>query len=198
MQQYVGQPFQAFALDLWNGSEAQCELFAELAGITYPILMQAGAAHLGDQYDCIQTSFFVVDGEGVIRYRNAYHPDNWPNWHPDEVGIVVDEAISRLTPVPVADLPAQQAWLGKPFPNPANPRVTVALNLPQAKAVTVDAVDLRGLRVRRLAATSLPAGSHRFTWDGLDEFGRAAPSGTYLIWMEADEHKEGRFLSLVR
>lgn len=197
-QQYVGEPFQALALDLWDGSQAQCELFADLAEITYPILMLAGAAGIGELYDCIQTSFFVIDGVGVIRYRNAYIPENWPNWHPDEVSAAIDEALADLTSVATPDVVAAVAWLALPYPNPANPRATVTLNMPRDADVVVDVLDLQGRRVRRLIGGPLPAGRHHLTWDGTDAAGRAVPSGTYLVWLRSGDREEGRFLSLVR
>lgn len=197
-QQYVGEPFQALALDLWDGSAAQCDLFGDLAGITYPLLMLAGEAGIGELYDCIQTSFFVIDGEGVIRYRNAYVPENWPNWHPEEVSAAIDEALADLIGTAAPDRPSASVWLAPPYPNPANPRATVALDLPRDVDVVVEVVDLRGRRVRRLTSGRLPAGRHQFVWDGTDAAGRTVPSGTYLVWLRSGEREEGRFLSLVR
>jgi len=197
-QLYVDEPFQALALDLWDGTAAQCELYRDLTGVTYPVLMQAGTAQLGEMYDCMQTSFFVVDGAGVIRYRNAYEPENWPNWHPDEVAAAVDEALAGLNAVAVPEIGQADPWLVAPYPNPGNPQVTLVIELPGTAEVSVEILDLRGRRIRSVLSSTMAAGRHEMRWDGMDDWGRGAPSGTYLVWLRAGGHEEGRFLNLVR
>ena len=44
---FNGEPFQAFALDMWNGSVAQCNAFIAATNITYPMLLAAGASGIG-------------------------------------------------------------------------------------------------------------------------------------------------------
>lgn len=65
-------------------------------------------------------------------------------------------------------------------PNPFNPRVTVSFTLAAATSGELAVFDLAGRRLRVLHAGDLGAGTHGFAWDGLDEAGRALPSGAYL------------------
>lgn len=65
-------------------------------------------------------------------------------------------------------------------PNPFNPRVTVSFTLAAATAGELAVFDLAGRRLRVLHAGDLAAGTHGFAWDGLDQAGRALPSGAYL------------------
>jgi len=67
-----------------------------------------------------------------------------------------------------------------PWPNPANPRVSVAFSLAHAARVSLAIWDVRGHRVAELASGRYGAGEHVFVWDGVDVAGRPAPSGAYL------------------
>ncbi len=79
-------------------------------------------------------------------------------------------------------------------PNPFNPTTTIAFDLPAAARVAVDVYDLRGRRVRRLAAGDAVAGRLTLAWDGCDGGGRSLPSGVYLIRARADA--ESRVLKI--
>jgi hypothetical protein len=76
-------------------------------------------------------------------------------------------------------LPAAPATLTA-WPNPFNPRVNLAVTLPQDGSVRLDAHDARGRLVRTLHHGALAAGRHAFVWDGRLDTGRQAPSGVYL------------------
>lgn len=95
-----------------------------------------------------------------------------------------------------------------PFPNPfPNPRLNATciwFDLRTTSTVSLDVLDLRGTRVRKLLpradlGTSLGAGrfgratfgsdsgcDSRFTWDGTDDAGRIVPPGVYLIRLTAN------------
>jgi hypothetical protein len=79
------------------------------------------------------------------------------------------------------------------WPNPFNPRVTVAFTLTATADVSLDVYDLRGRRLATLAAGELAAGTHQRSWDA-----SGLPSGTYAYRLIA----AGRFyagkLQLVR
>lgn len=83
-------------------------------------------------------------------------------------------------------------------PNPFNPQVAVTFDLAAAARARVAVYDLKGAQVRGLVDADLPAGRRQVTWDGRDDAGRSAPSGTYILRMEAGEVRQSRKLSLVR
>lgn len=84
------------------------------------------------------------------------------------------------------------------YPNPFNPRTTIALELPRATDVAVVIHDARGRRLLELHTGPLAAGRHELTWDGRDTTGRAAAAGVYLYSVTAaGERRTGR-LVLVR
>ena len=84
------------------------------------------------------------------------------------------------------------------YPNPANPRVTVAFALPRAGPTTVRMLDLRGRTVCTLLAGPLPAGPHLLVWDGRDRAGAPVASGTYVCEVRTPEERRTTRLSLVR
>ena len=208
MQSYIdpGQggdpatPLKFFALDLWNGSAIQCEAFRSNAGISYPCLMQAGTNGIGLSYDTSWDAFFVIDGEGTIRYRrvNSQGP---PTWRPDEVGLIVDQALAELA-VPVREAPAPGFALAAPFPNPFNPTTTIRYRLAGTGgevSVGLRILDLRGRVVRTLVTGRQATGrTYETSWDGRNNAGNTMSSGTYLVDLTVDGRSRVRFITLVK
>jgi hypothetical protein len=103
-------------------------------------------------------------------------------------------AISAAGEPPPASALALNAW-----PNPFNPRTTLAFELPAAAPVSLVVYDLAGRRVRTLAAGEvLGAGAHTRTWLGRDDRGRAVASGVYLYRLEAGAQRATRRVTLIR
>jgi hypothetical protein len=89
--------------------------------------------------------------------------------------------IPSVTEVPG---PAPAFRFGPAAPNPFNPRVSFALDLPAAGFLTVRVFDARGRLMRRLAQGEAAGGSLILTWDGTDAAGRRAAAGAYLFLAE--------------
>ncbi|RJP73774.1 MAG: T9SS C-terminal target domain-containing protein [Candidatus Zixiibacteriota bacterium] len=66
--------------------------------------------------------------------------------------------------------------LAGPYPNPFNPETTFIIRLAQPRDVRLEAYDLNGRLVERIAAGAFPAGSSHVTWQAPD-----LPSGQYLV-----------------
>jgi len=84
------------------------------------------------------------------------------------------------------------------YPNPFNPRVTIALSLPRADEVTVKLYDVRGALVRTLVQERFAAGSHELVWDGADDRGAPVGSGVYFAETRTGGAVDVRKLALVR
>jgi hypothetical protein len=67
------------------------------------------------------------------------------------------------------------------YPNPFNPRTTVAFDMPRDAHASVTVHDLQGRLVRTLHGGVLAAGSHTIAWDGTDDAHRSLASGVYLV-----------------
>ena len=88
--------------------------------------------------------------------------------------------------------PAQYR-LDDSYPNPFNPAVVLPLDLAtDAAQMSLTVYDVLGRRVRQLWQGPLGAGSHRFSWDGRDEAGKAVAAGVYLYRVEVDGQKEAK------
>ncbi len=112
----------------------------------------------------------------------AVDPDGWLLLHQ-----------SRRDPAPLDLLP--------PSPNPAgNSGVTIRYLVRAGGRITAAAYDVRG---RRLG--SWPLGEHeasetvhRWIWQGNDDQGRAAPSGTYWLVLDGGGGRDVRQVTLIR
>ena len=76
-------------------------------------------------------------------------------------------------------------------PSPATRHAWIGFRLAEPATVGMDVFDVSSRRVRSMERVSLPAGDHAFTWNGVDDVGRALPSGTYLVRVRAgsEEHR---------
>jgi len=67
------------------------------------------------------------------------------------------------------------------WPNPFNPRVSLAWERPTAAPLDLAIHDLRGRLVRRLIAGAAAPARGQLVWDGRDASGQPLPSGVYLV-----------------
>lgn len=142
-----------------------------------------------------------------LEYRRPYgltdsHPNEYANsvigpQFADMLIRIVDPTwIREVTP---AVPPAAGLRLLPNRPNPFNPATVITFELERAGPVRLEVFDLSGRRVRRiLDSTRTPAGRYAHRWDGLDERGRAQPSGMYLYRLTSGAEVAGRRMTLVR
>lgn len=83
-------------------------------------------------------------------------------------------------------------------PNPFSSSTRVDATLTRGGKLVVEVVAPSGRLLRRLASGTRPPGSYPFEWDGRDQAGRAARSGTYWIRVTLDGQVIARQVSLVR
>ena len=109
----------------------------------------------------------------------------------DLFGNVGQATTGEFTVIPsVTDVPAGPArfLLGPGHPNPFNPMVHFAVELPAEGHLRMTVFDARGRRVKILTDGPRAAGAHRITWNGTAEGDRRLPGGTYLV---ASEYRHG-------
>ncbi len=102
-------------------------------------------------------------------------------------------AVEDVIDLPRRTGPALHAW-----PNPFNPLTRIAVDLPAGGDVELCVYDLRGRRVRTLAAGAWSAGRRELAWDGRDDRGRDLPSGAYLVRVRAAGRAAAATVTLVR
>jgi hypothetical protein len=111
-------------------------------------------------------------------------------------------AINITGLIGVDDTPAVFELTGN-YPNPFNPRTTVAFSVPAPGHATVHIHDVRGRLVQTLVDEAVAAGRHARVWDGTDDGGRPVASGVYLYRLEfrgedGSTRSESRRMVLVR
>ena len=128
-----------------------------------------------------------VDGDGDVDLVVLNHLLGGVQVLKSSVG---EQMTAVLTPA-VAQ-PAQYR-LGDSYPNPFNPAVVIPLELAtDAARVSLRVYDVLGRRVRQVWQGPLGVGSHRFTWDGRDETGKAVAAGVYIYQVEVDGRVEAK------
>ena len=72
-------------------------------------------------------------------------------------------------------------------PNPFNPQLKIAYDVPRPGRATLSVYDLKGRLVKVLRNEPVTAGRHHSIWTGTDASDRSAPSGVYLIRLRVDD-----------
>ena len=88
--------------------------------------------------------------------------------------------------------------LGKPYPNPFNPRVGIELTLDSSDSYDVSIYNLKGERIKDWSSVKLDAGKHTLHWNSMDEDGNISPSGVYFFTVMGKNKREHRKLLLIR
>ncbi|MCB1184279.1 hypothetical protein KDM41_12660 [bacterium] len=158
----------------------------------------------------------VADGAGGLRILPLSCPDGLApdcdlNGVPDDEDIaldpgrdwngdgILDSCQQGQELSGVGDLPNPRLAIAEAWPNPFNPKTTVALSLAKAGVVKVRICDVRGRTVRTLAGgIPLDAGRHEFTWNGLTDAGGPAASGVYYCIAESGRERATRALALIK
>jgi hypothetical protein len=83
-------------------------------------------------------------------------------------------------------------------PNPFEGGTEIRFTLDEGGEVSLRVYDVLGRRVATLAEGELAAGPHAVTWDGTDEAGLSAASGTYLYRLDAGGRTLMRRMTLLR
>jgi len=73
-------------------------------------------------------------------------------------------------------------------PNPFNSRTQFTVSLPEKSHIVVNIYDIMGRQVALLAEGNYNAGRYNMEWDGMIEMNTAAPSGVYLLVVQAGDH----------
>ncbi|MBN2000556.1 T9SS type A sorting domain-containing protein, partial [candidate division KSB1 bacterium] len=88
------------------------------------------------------------------------------------------------------------------YPNPFNPSTTITVPLPPdlaERTLNINIYNYLGQMVRHHSERVNPSDSNiRYRWDGLDENGREAASGLYLVIVQSGRYKKNLKITLLR
>ncbi|MBI1797354.1 MAG: hypothetical protein HYR74_09910 [Candidatus Eisenbacteria bacterium] len=153
---------------------------------------------------------FSVDGAGSAHFTSrspSCIPEEW--FFDDSLYMIVDhvpayfrahlivqngveahsEEVDFLCPAPVGVGPEtmpDRVTFTAPAPNPARVASRLRFALPRATHVRLAAYEISGRRRRTLVDGDFAAGPHEIAWDFRDDSGREAPSGVYLLRLDAE------------
>lgn len=96
------------------------------------------------------------------------------------------------------DTPLAAFGLAGNFPNPFNPKTTIAFDLPSTGPARLAIYDVAGRELRRLVDGPLAAGRQQLDWDGRDAAGREVAAGVYLARLEAAGRSDTQRLLLLK
>ncbi|MBC8423666.1 T9SS type A sorting domain-containing protein [bacterium] len=114
---------------------------------------------------------------------------NIARWTEEIIGTAVPDQQAPLSTVSVLH-PAK--------PNPFNPATEIKYEVPLGGQTRLTVHDLRGSLVATLVDELLQTGQHVARWDGVDDLGRAAPSGTYILRLLNGDRVSSQKLMLTR
>ena len=77
--------------------------------------------------------------------------------------------------------------LNQNYPNPFNPVTSIRYALPKSSDVTLKIIDISGREVQTIVRNTQLAGYYEVQWNGQDESGRLANTGTYFAHLQAGE-----------
>jgi hypothetical protein len=123
-------------------------------------------------------------GSGTVAYSlQMPGADGWRLLHDEELTLPAVAPGVRLAGI---------------YPNPFNPRTTIAFALDRAQRIRVTVCDLSGRCVKILADGPREAGSHEMEWDGRDAGGARVASGGYLVLLEGECGRDSRRILLLK
>ena len=108
----------------------------------------------------------------------------------DEQDASVEEPADQVLP--------DEWMLGQNYPNPFNPTTTIEFSMPVTAGVTVRIYNVLGQVVKTLVNGTLPAGTHRVSWDATDATGASVTSGLYIYRMETTSFQATKTLVLMK
>jgi len=88
--------------------------------------------------------------------------------------------------------------LSQNMPNPFNPATAIEYTLPSPGPVALRIFNVQGELVRTLAHAEQAAGTHAVVWDGTNDGGEQAASGTYFYELQHNGKRETRKAILLR
>lgn len=84
------------------------------------------------------------------------------------------------------------------FPNPFNPETTVRYHLNRRSYRVITIYDIRGKVIKTVPGNTLPAGSYTFRWNGRNDAGTPAASGSYFLHIRTENSQRTIRMLLVR
>ncbi|OQC06167.1 MAG: flagellar basal body rod modification protein [Candidatus Cloacimonetes bacterium ADurb.Bin089] len=96
------------------------------------------------------------------------------------------------------ELPLVHSKLMPNYPNPFNPKTTIAFTLAKGGKVDINIYNLKGQKVKTLFSDILLPGKHCLVWDGKDDKGSSLASGIYFVKMQTGKTTDTRKITMLK
>jgi endonuclease/exonuclease/phosphatase family metal-dependent hydrolase len=106
--------------------------------------------------------------------------------------------VAGQTGVPDVGAPPARTVLAGNYPNPFQPRTTIAFDLATPGSVRLDIFDISGRLVTRLFEGEMGTGRFTLTWDSTDSRGNRVNSGVYFYRLEAGSYTATRTMTFMK
>jgi flagellar hook assembly protein FlgD len=74
----------------------------------------------------------------------------------------------------------------------------IRYDLPSVSFVHLEIYNTLGQKIKTLMSAKEPAGEHRIQWDATNDAGQSAPSGVYLVHLQAGKETRTHKVAVVR
>lgn len=158
-------------------------------------IMVNGDFFVGLKYDGINQPTYGYDQSNNGRAWD-YNGTSWSAWGET---YFMRATIQTITSVVEIDTRVPETfYVSQNYPNPFNPSTTIRYSLPGGENVSVDIFDITGERVAQLVNNYQAAGTYSVAWNGKNDFGIDAASGTYIISVRAGNFAQNKKMVLLR
>lgn len=145
---------------------------------------------------------YITDQNGEVDIVYPFDPETQYSIVINETGLIITE-VKYLRGV-ATSIEEETGGLPKTFslyqnyPNPFNPSTTISFDLPTKSGVTLSIFNITGRKVATIVERELPAGVHKFEWNGLDYGGHETASGIYFYKLESENFRAVKKMILLR
>ena len=115
-----------------------------------------------------------------------------------EAGVYNGQLIIYNYPVSNEDMVKPVISDLKVYPNPFNPSVNIAFNLPESRDCSVEIFNIRGQKVASIHKGMLNAGNHQLYWHGKDFRNRSVASGIYFAKIKSKNFSKSIKMMLLK
>jgi len=177
-------------------------------------LLQSGLTNLGLSFIPSQTNFLMfdtgTDAGGVANQLSGLGYQVRTGWGmPQHIRVSTGtlsevqgfltalETILSSSAVAEGTVPSGLAFRSV-SPNPFNAKCRLKIAIPHRQPVNLSIYDVKGRKIRTLAAGVLAQGIRTIVWDGKDYAGRPVASGTYVLNLIQGEFADSRRVAYVK
>jgi hypothetical protein len=158
-------------------------------------IIVTGDFFVGLRYDGINQPTFGYDPANNNRAWD-YNGTAWASWTET---YFMRATIQTVTSVVEIDTKIPEAFeVSQNYPNPFNPATTVRYALPKGENVSIVIYDITGKRVAELVNNYQASGTYNVTWNGKNDLGIDAASGTYIFSVRAGNFVQAKKMTLMR